>query len=289
MPLTLTKEMVEQLLNNPEVRQELSTYKDELVKLLPHLEQLIGFCQGTETKLKGWIDDLQTQETIVNSVKTTAAVGWLGGVGLVLTGWGAAPGLLLIASSLGGGALTTIGDMIANKVKSDMALGEIEQGAQLREQVQTDLKNLAGSARRLAEIAHLDEEAANAFIFLSIKAGTTFTSRSLSLYNVTYAVDTERLWKLFEVWRSGALFPGAAAGARAGTAVMREIAMGTTLVSKALFVVGGIITIYDAIDGWVFGNATKNDLEERKKSLVTQREHLQGLKAGFDDVLAIAA
>ena len=87
-----------------------------LSEFLNHLTKMIKSRQEMIDWLKEFIDDIRTQEKAVNSAKTgAAALGVVSAIGLFTPFAPLALGGLVAAG--GAGVATTIGDLIANKVK----------------------------------------------------------------------------------------------------------------------------------------------------------------------------
>ena len=116
-----------------------------LAKLLGQLNKMIRSGKEMITWVKEFIDDIRKQEIAINSTKTgAAALGVVSAIGLFTPFAPLAMGGLVAAG--GAGLATSIGDLIANKVK----------GGNLKEKVD-NMKNEDDDLRKL--LKKLDEEA----------------------------------------------------------------------------------------------------------------------------------
>lgn len=108
----------------------LSRFLNQLTKMIKSRQEMIGW-------LEEFIDDVRNQEIAVNSTKTGAAVlGVVSAIGLFTP---LAP--LAVAGMVtagGAGVATTIGDLIANKVKG----GNLETKVQSMKKEDSELENL---------------------------------------------------------------------------------------------------------------------------------------------------
>lgn len=139
-----------------------------LSKLLNHLTKMIKSRQGMIDWLKEFIDDIRTQEIAVNSTKTGAAVlGVVSAIGLFTP---FAPlAVAGIVAAGGAGVATTIGDLIANKVKG----GNLE----------TKVDNMKAEDSKLQDLQRKVDEQARILAEVTIK--TTMELNSLSFFSLT--------------------------------------------------------------------------------------------------------
>lgn len=108
----------------------LSRFLNQLTKMIKSRQEMIGW-------LEEFIDDVRNQEIAVNSTKTGAAVlGVVSAIGLFTP---LAPLAVAGMVTAGGtGVATTIGDLIANKVKG----GNLETKVQSMKKEDSELENL---------------------------------------------------------------------------------------------------------------------------------------------------
>lgn len=108
----------------------LSRFLNQLTKMIKSRQEMIGW-------LEEFIDDVRNQEIAVNSTKTGAAVlGVVSAIGLFTPFAPLAVAGMVTAG--GTGVATTIGDLIANKVKG----GNLETKVQSMKKEDSELENL---------------------------------------------------------------------------------------------------------------------------------------------------
>lgn len=208
----------------------------------------------------------QVQENAVNGVNTGMAVVSVASTIALFTPFAVFGVIGLIGTGVGGAA-AAVGDGIANNVKANRIKDILESKKDLVERAEEKMKSLQHLIEKVAETGKIPITSAETICFGIANVAKAGAGARVALQGDKVA----RLFGLFRVWRAGQLAPG-------GVAAIRGLAGAG---SKLLGGLGAVIGIWVAIDGWVYGNRTKNATIENKKSL----ENSRGGLLQFIDIL----
>lgn len=129
----------------------MSLQADLLFKFLDQLTEMIKSREGMIKWVEEFIQDIKNQEIAINTTKTAAAVtGTIATIGL-FTPFAplAAAGLVASASA---GVATSIGDLIANKVKGDNLEEKVSEMKKEDSELQKLQETLDQQAEKLAKV-----------------------------------------------------------------------------------------------------------------------------------------
>lgn len=267
-----------------------------LSKLLNHLTKMIKSRQDMIDWLKEFIDDIRTQEIAVNSAKTGAAVlGVVSAVGLFTP---FAPlAVAGVVAAGGAGVATTIGDLIANKVKGGNLETKVDNMKAEDSELQDLQRKLDEQARILAEELKISKD--DAYLFLLVGVPQMAAQAGVQVVNgvVQMAKLLPHLKAINDAMRLGASFSQAVAlsntvfqGGRLTIAAGVEGAAvaGTTLAvttaAKALGGLGAVIGVADAIYSWSTKNPNRESAEDLLPNLEENLESLKDSKERFSQI-----
>ncbi|XP_022086970.1 uncharacterized protein LOC110977292 [Acanthaster planci] len=251
----------------------MSLNADLLRTLLDQLSDMIGTRKEMIDWLKDFIDDIKTQEIAINSTKTgAAALGVISTIGLFTPFAPLAIGGLV--ASGGAAVATTIGDLIANKVKS----GNLEEKVDSMKKEDSDLqdlhKKIKEQADKLAKELKISTEEATLFLLVGVPKMVVQASLQVAKGVVEIQRILPHLQAMHNAMKLGASLTQAArlgattfqggrltvTGVEGGAAIARTT-LAVTTSAKVLGGFGAVIGVADAIYSWSTKNPNRNSAE----------------------------
>lgn len=234
-----------------------------------------------------FIDDIRNQEIAVNSTKTgAAALGVVSASGLFTPFAPLAIGGLVAAG--GAGVVTTIGDLIANKVKGGNLETKVDNMKAEDSKLQDLQRELNEQAAILAKELNVSKD--DAILFLLVGVPKMVAQASTQVVNGLVQIgrilphlrainDAMRLGASFSqaVALSNTVFQGGRLTIAAGVegAAMAGTTLAVTTAAKALGGLGAVVGVADAIYSWSTKNPNRKSAEDLLPNL---KENLKSLK-----------
>lgn len=237
--------------------------------------------------LEEFINDIRTQEIAVNSTKTGAAVlGVVSAIGLFTPFAPLAVGGLVAAG--GAGVATTIGDLIANKVKGGNLETKVDNMKAEDSKLRDLQRELDDQADILAKELKISKDDAILFLLVGVpkmaaQAGVQVVNGAVQIVKLLPHLkainDAMRLGASFSqaVALSNTVFQGGRLTVAAGVegAAVAGTTLAVTTTAKALGGLGAVVGVADAIYSWSTKNPNRKSAEDLLPNL---KENLKSLK-----------
>ncbi|XP_031565597.1 uncharacterized protein LOC116300796 [Actinia tenebrosa] len=237
---------------NPQVQKLIKKFMKTSDEAIPFMKEYADAVPEICTKLQEWIDNLQVQETAVNSVHTATTGVAIASTVALFTPLAVFGVVGLIGSGVGAAAVT-VGDAVSNRVKAKKIKELVESKAILLKKAEEKLKELQDIIKKVSDVGKIPITTANKICFGMMDIARAGAGASITLQGDTIAT----LFGMFQVWRAGQLAPN-------GLAVIQGVSGAGSILISGL---GAVVGVWVVIDGWFNGNPTKKATIDTKKQL----------------------
>ncbi|XP_034024910.1 uncharacterized protein LOC117509349 [Thalassophryne amazonica] len=267
--------------------------------LIGTIDELLRIRRSQIDWLDNFIDEVKTQEVIINSGKTASTAIAIASTVALFTPFAVFGAIGLAASSVGGVGFA-LGDFIANKIQNSNLEDQLKESKSVEQKLSDLLEDLNSAAKRLSQQLGCTVEMARRLILymkeihdISVDQGDDFLH--IGANGTTAVIDllvtVPHLKRVADAMNFGYGFYNAAKISSAanvamviegGEAVYQLSGAFIGLASKTLAIVGSVVGVADVIYSWAKDNPNLASAKDCLKKVKENKRDLEAMRRAFN-------